>query len=63
MYKKLLKYFSAHAVYNSAVHVVIGMGIGIILAWPIFLPHPVRWGVGLIAIGLAGHFYPLFVKK
>lgn len=63
VYKKLVKYMSTHATYNAGVHLMIGMGIGILAAWPVFLPHPVRWGVGLIALGLLGHLYPLVVKK
>lgn len=59
MHKKMKKYFSEHPYYNAGVHLVIGMGLGILLTWPVFMPHPVRWGVGLIVLGILGHFYPL----
>lgn len=63
MCKKILKYLSVHPFYNSTIHVVIGVGIGILIAGPFIAPHPVRWGVGLLILGLLGHVYPIFVKK
>lgn len=63
MYKPILKYFEKHAVYNSAVHTLIGLGFGILLARPVIGEHPVRWALVLISIGLLGHLYPLMNKK
>jgi len=63
MTKKILKYLSAHPVYNSAIHVVAGMGIGALITYPFLMPHPVRWGLFLIAVGVIGHLYPLTLKK
>lgn len=63
MYKRVVKYLSAHPVYNSTVHVLIGAGIGVLVTYPFIGDHPLRWGVGLLALGVAGHLYPLFVKK
>ena len=57
-----MKYMVAHPVYNSAVHVLIGMGIGILITYP-YIDHPVRIGAILVALGIAGHLYPLFAKK
>lgn len=62
MYKEIEKYFQKHAYYNSAVHVLIGIGIGILVN-PWTDTHPVRWAVVLIAIGVGGHLYPVLVKK
>ncbi|MDO8569975.1 MAG: hypothetical protein Q7R97_00120 [Candidatus Daviesbacteria bacterium] len=63
MYQQMHKYFSKHPFYNGIVHLVIGIGIGAMLTYPIFGTHPVKWGVGLIVVGLLGHLYPLMEKK
>jgi len=63
MYKKALKYFSLHPYYNSVVHVLIGLGLGILITYPLVGEHPVRWGIALVALGLLGHLYPLMAKK
>lgn len=63
VYKKLSSYFAKHTQYNSVVHFVIGLGIGILLTRSFFDPHPLRWGVGLLVIGLLAHLYPLTSKK
>lgn len=63
MYKKLLKYFSQHPVYNSFTHLVIGVGVGILLTYPFVGIHPLRWGLSFLALGLLGHIYPLVAKK
>lgn len=63
MYKKIVKYFSAHVMYNSLVHFLIGAGVGVLIASPFLAPHPVRWSLLLIALGLLGHIYPMFIKK
>lgn len=62
-YKKVRTYFTKRVDYNSVVHLVGGVGIGILIASPFAFPHPVRWGVALIALSLLGHLYPLMVKK
>lgn len=60
---RIYKYSRRHPVYNSAVHMLIGVGLGALLTYPIFGSHPVKWGIGLIAVGLLGHLYPLIVKN
>lgn len=62
MYKKIKKYLVAHPMYNSAVHVLAGMGIGILVTYP-YIDHPMKVGGLLLALGIAGHLYPLTVKK
>ncbi len=57
--KKVMKYFSKHVTYNSIVHAIGGIGVGIILARPIDGAHPVRLGIILIAISLLGHLKAL----
>ncbi len=61
--KKVYDYYSKHVKYNSIVHVVGGIGIGILLTHPLADPHTMRWGLGLLALGILGHLYPLTLKK
>lgn len=61
--KKLSKYFSQHPYYNSATHVLIGIGIGILITYPLVTTHPLRWGLGFLVLGLLGHLYPLIAEK
>ena len=63
MLKKMLNFAKEHPYYNSFVHLLIGTGFGILITYPYIGDHPVRWGVGFIALGVLGHLYPLFVKK
>lgn len=62
MYKKLNKYFKEHSFYNSSVHLLIGVGLGILLTYPYIGAHPVRWGVAILIIGGLGHLYPLMTR-
>ncbi|OGG15897.1 hypothetical protein A3D78_06975 [Candidatus Gottesmanbacteria bacterium RIFCSPHIGHO2_02_FULL_39_14] len=61
--KKIRQYFSDHPDYNSAVHLIAGVGIGILLTYPLVGQHPIRWSVVLLVVALLGHLYPLAVKK
>ncbi len=63
MWKQIMKYFGKHVTYNSVIHAIGGMGVGIILARPMAGDHPIRWGVTLIVISILGHVYPLGLKK
>lgn len=60
--KKITAYFKKFPSYNSLVHVIIGLGLGVLITYPLVGSHPVRWGLGLLVIGLAGHLYPLMGK-
>lgn len=62
-YKQIEKYFSKHVFFNSAVHALVGIGVGILLANPFAGVHPIRWGVAFLAVGILGHLYPLTSKK
>lgn len=61
--KKAMTYFSNHVEYNALVHMLAGVGLGILIAVPFAYPHPVRWALVLLGISLAGHLYTLTVKK
>lgn len=57
------KYMEANAMYNSLVHFLIGLGVGVLITYPYIGIHPVRVGGLLVAVGLAMHLYPLVAKK
>lgn len=48
---------------NATFHLIPGVGVGVLLASPIFYPHPLRWGLVLIGIGVLGHLYAAWSKK
>ena len=63
MYRQLVAHAKKHPHYNAVIHALIGLGIGILLARPVFTVHPMRWGILFLALGLLGHLYPLATKK
>lgn len=63
MFKTIENYFKGHVSYNSAVHLLMGFGLGILVTYPLVGPHPVRWGLLFLGLGTAGHLYPVFIKK
>lgn len=48
--------------YNALVHVLGGIGLGIIVAG-FTLPNQVDWALGLLALSVLGHLYTLTVKN
>lgn len=63
MCKKALAYFKSHPVYNGAIHLIAGVGVGILVTYPLVGSHPIRWGVVLLVVGIAGHLYPVISGK
>ena len=63
MYKKILGYFRQHVCYNSVVHVLAGIGVGILITYPIVGSHPLRYAAAFLGVALVGHLYPLFAEK
>lgn len=61
--KKIMKYFSKHPSVNALSHLSAGVGIGVLLTHVFFDPHPMRWGLFFIALGVAGHLYAYMSKK
>ena len=61
MYKKLIKYYGKHPVYAGVVHLIIGIGLGILASRPLGI-HPVRYGIALLIIGGLGKLYALMQK-
>ncbi len=63
MPKKIRTYFGKHVEFNAIVHLVGGMGLGILLTFPVFGLHPVRWGFAFMGWALLGHLYAFLAKK
>jgi hypothetical protein len=63
MWKKLENYFKKNPTYNSVVHLIIGIGVGILVTYPYVGAHPLRWGVLFLVVGLVLHLYPWWSKK
>jgi len=61
--KKTEQYFKQHPAYNATVHALGGIGIGILITYPLVGTHPVRWAVVLLILALLGHLYPLTQGK
>lgn len=55
--KKAEKYFGKHVWFNSSIHVLGGIGIGILIASPIIGIHPVRWGMAFISASILGYIF------
>ncbi len=53
--KKVKKYFASHPEENGLTHLVLGMGIGFLLTYPLAASHPVRWGVAFLVVGIVMH--------
>lgn len=62
MCKQIKQYLSQHPYFNGGIHILVGIGVGMLLTYPLAGAHPVRWGIGFIVLGILGHLYPL-VKK
>jgi hypothetical protein len=61
--KKYLEYFRNNPTYNALIHLTLGMGIGILITYPLVRSHPLRVGLALVVVGIVGHLYPLMVKR
>ena len=60
--KRIEKYFAKHVYFNSFAHLVVGVGIGALITNSFLNPHPVRYGIALITIGVLFHAYAYFQK-
>lgn len=61
--KQIETYFKRHPSHNAITHLFLGIGLGILLTYPIVGNHPVRWGSLFVGLGILGHLYPLWIKK
>lgn len=55
--KRAEAYMKKHPMYNSLVHAIGGIGIGILIASPVAGIHPVRWGAAFLVVSALGHLY------
>ncbi len=62
-YKKAIKYFSSHPIYNAIVHLLAGVGVGILIARPFDQGHPVQLAGIFIAAAVIGHLIPFLQKN
>lgn len=53
--QKCKKYLSQHPHYNAVVHVLLGMGLGVLLTYPVVQEHPVRWAAAFIILAAFGY--------
>lgn len=60
--KRIEKYFVKHVYANSFAHIIAGVGIGALITNSFLNPHPVRYGITLIAVGLLFYVYAYFQK-
>lgn len=51
------KYFEKHADFNALTHVLLGVGFGAVLTYPVFGSHPVRYGLIFLVIGIGCHIW------
>lgn len=60
---KSVKFFSRNTYYNPVFFLALGLGFGILIARPFIGDHPLRWGMGLVVLGLFGLVYPMMMDK
>lgn len=63
MLKTAFSYFKKHPAYNAIVHLSGGIGIGILITYPVVGTHPLRWGVILLMVFVLGYLPPLTGSK
>ncbi len=56
-------YFDSIVMYAGAIYMIIGIGVGILLTYPVIGTHPLRWGFALIALGVLALVYRSGSKK
>jgi hypothetical protein len=63
MEKRAVAYFKKHPFYNAFLHLLAGAAIGIMIAYPIAGSHPLRWGLIILLVVVAGYLPPLTGSK
>lgn len=57
--KRLYSYFKKNTLITDGIHIVLGLGLGLVIAGDTFFV----WGVVAIAIGTLGHIYAFMKGK
>jgi hypothetical protein len=55
--KTARKYLNVHTEFSGTVHLLFGVGIGVILTYPIAGVHPLRVGFMFLALGILGYVW------
>lgn len=55
--RHLNKYLAKNPEFNSVIHAVLGIGVGILITYPLAGIHPVRWAAVFIVAALLGHVW------
>jgi len=61
-YNAAMKYFSKHAMYNSVVHALGGIAIGLLIARPFDGGHPLKLALVFATLAILGHLVPIVFK-
>lgn len=60
--KKIVRHLKGNSCYLGVSYLIMGMGLGVLFTYPIVGKHPVRWGAGLLALGLFAYLWPVSSK-
>lgn len=58
-YKRGKKYLGKYPDFNALIHILVGVGVGMLLTYPLAGTHPVRWGLLFLALGGLGHLWAM----
>lgn len=59
LYKKGLVYFERHPLHSVLINVLLGIGLGVLLTYPVAGIHPLRWGETFLVIGVLGYLWAI----
>lgn len=55
--KHINKFLSKNTEFNSVIHAMLGIGVGILITYPLIGVHPLRWAIFFIGIAVIGHIW------
>jgi len=55
--ERLYSYFKKHTAFTDLIHILLGLGLGLIIAGGVLL----NWGLFALVLGILGHIYA-FIK-
>jgi len=61
-FKTGMKYFQKHILFSNSIHALGGVGVGILITYPLVGNHPVRWAIIFIVVAIAGHVWAMTHK-
>lgn len=56
-FKHAENYMKKHPMFNSSVHALGGVAVGILITHPFADPHPLLWAAGFAVLSVLGHLY------